>query len=84
MNKHESTRFQQSMEFHPQNFASGSHNSFQSEAKHHNTYTWSQQANLSSDHKFFKTQLSSEGIYVGLTLKSLSAAIIESSPCKPQ
>lgn len=52
--------------------------------KHHNTYTWSQQANPSSDHKFVKTQLSSEGIYVGLTLKNLSAAIIESSPCKPQ
>lgn len=52
--------------------------------KHHNTYTWSQQANLSSDHKFIKTQLNSEGIYVGLTLKNLSAAITESSPCKRQ
>lgn len=52
--------------------------------KHHNPHTWSQQANLSFDHKFVKTQLSSEGIYVGLTLKSLSAAIVQSSPCKPQ
>lgn len=52
--------------------------------KHHNRNTPLQQANLSSDHKFVKTQLSSEGIYVGLTLKNLSAAIIESSPCKPQ
>lgn len=50
--------------------------------KNHNRNTQLQQANLSSDHKFVKTQLSSEGI--GLTLKNLSAAIIESSPCKPQ
>lgn len=32
MNKHESTWFQQSMEFHLQNFASGSHNSIQSKS----------------------------------------------------
>lgn len=84
MNKHESTRFQQSMQFHPKILLRGHIIPSKAKQKHHNPYTWSQQANLSSDHKFVKAQLSSEGIYVGLTLKSLSAAIIESSSCKPQ